>query len=218
MNNSKKEIAAGIVLLSVFCFMLLALRIYISGRYSFIFLIWNWLLAMIPLILSFIISTLDDKKSINIIFFIILGIAWLLFFPNAPYLITDMVHLKERAIVPLWLDTLMLFSFAFTGLISGLVSLFYVHLHFMKYSGGRFSWFFICNVSILCSYGIYLGRFLRWNSWDIVTNTGTLFDDVIFNIFRSKAILVTGVFTSFMMASYFIVYILLSKKENMNFK
>ncbi len=216
MNNIKKEIAAGIVLLSVFCFMLLALRVHISGRDSFMFLIWNWLLAMIPLILSFIINALDYKKSINILSFIILGAVWLLFFPNAPYLVTDIVHLKERAIVPLWFDTLMLFSFAFTGLISGLVSLFYIHQHFMKYSGGRFSWFFICIVSILCSYGIYLGRFLRWNSWDILTNTGMLLNDVILNAFKTKAILVTGVFTSFMIASYFIVYILLAKKENIN--
>ncbi|MBO9699313.1 MAG: DUF1361 domain-containing protein [Sporocytophaga sp.] len=214
MNSSKKEIVAGIVLLSVFCFMLLALRIHISGSHSFLFLIWNWLLAVIPLILSFIISTLNDKKSINILSFIILGIVWLLFFPNAPYLITDIVHLKERAIIPMWFDALILFSFAFTGLISGLVSLFYVHQHFMKYSGGRFSWFFICIVSILCSYGIYLGRFLRWNSWDILTKSGLLFNDIVVNMFRVKAILVTGVFTSFMIASYFIVYILLTKKEN----
>jgi len=214
MNNNKKEIAAGIVLLSVFCFMLLALRVHMSGRDSFLFLTWNWLLAVIPLILSFIISTLNDKKSINILSFIILGIVWLLFFPNAPYLITDIVHLKERAIVPLWYDTLMLFSFAFTGLISGLVSLFYVHQHFMKYSGGKFSWFFICIVSVLCSYGIYLGRFLRWNSWDILTKSGMLFNDVIVNMFSIKAILITGVFTSFLIASYFIVYILLNKKEN----
>lgn len=214
MNNSKKEIAAGIALLSIFCFMLLALRVHMSGRDSFKFLTWNWLLAVIPLILSFIISTLNDKKSINNLSFIILGIVWLLFFPNAPYLITDIVHLKERAIVPLWFDTLMLFSFAFTGLISGLVSLFYVHQHFMKYSRGKFSWFFICIVSILCSYGIYLGRFLRWNSWDILTKSGMLFNDIIINMFRIKAILVTGVFTSFLIASYFIVYILLTKKED----
>lgn len=217
MNNNKKEIVSGIVLLSVFCFMLLALRIHISGSYNFIFLIWNWLLAVIPLILSLMISSLNNKKSINVLSFIILGIIWLLFFPNAPYLITDIMHLKERAIIPMWYDTLMLFSFAFTGLISGMVSLFYVHQHFIKYCGNKLSWFFICIVSILSSYGIYLGRFLRWNSWDILTNTGLLFNDVFLNLFRAKAILVTAVFTSFMIASYFIVYVLLNKKESIKF-
>jgi uncharacterized membrane protein len=214
MNNNKKEIVTGIVLLSVFCFMLLALRVHISGIVSFLFLIWNWILAVIPLILSLIISTLNNKKSINVLSFIILGIVWLLFFPNAPYLITDISHLKERAIIPIWFDTLMLFSFAFTGLISGLVSLFYVHQHLMKYCGSKLSWGFIGIVSILSSYGIYLGKFLRWNSWDILTNTGLLFNDVYLNVFRAKAILVTGVFTSFMIASYFIVYVLLNKKES----
>ncbi|WP_037576680.1 DUF1361 domain-containing protein [Sporocytophaga myxococcoides] len=214
MNNSKKEIAAGIVLLSVFCFMLLTLRIHISGSYNFLFLTWNWLLAVIPLILAFIISSLNNKKLINILSFMVLGSIWLLFLPNAPYLITDIVHLKERTTIPIWLDALMLFSFAFTGLVSGLVSLYYVHQHFMKYSGDKLSWLFICIVSTLCSYGIYLGRFLRWNSWDILTETSTLFNDIIVNLFRVKAILVIGVFTSFLIASYYIVYILLTKKEN----
>ncbi len=214
MDNNKKEIVAGIVLLSVFCFMLLALRVYMSGSYNFKFLIWNWVLAVIPLILSLVISALNNNKSMNVLSFIILGIMWLLFFPNAPYLITDISHLKERAVIPLWFDTLMLFSFAFTGLISGMVSLFYVHQHFMKYFGSKLSWFLIYIVSILSSYGIYLGKFLRWNSWDILTNTGLLFNDIFLNLFRAKAILLTGVFTSFMIASYFIVYALLNKKES----
>jgi uncharacterized membrane protein len=107
----------------------------------------------------------------------------------------------------------MLFAFAFTGLVSGLVSLYFVHGYIMHLMGKRLSWFVIGIVSIVASYGIYLGRFLRWNSWDVLTNTGMLVNDMLVHLFQIRAILVTGVFASFLIVSYFLVYILLTQKE-----
>jgi uncharacterized membrane protein len=108
MLNSKKKIVAGIAMLSLYSFVLLAFRVHIAGTNHFIFLIWNWMLAVIPLLLSLLISALKDKNIMQVLAFTILGLLWLLVFPNAPYLITDLIHLKKRTMVPLWLDTLML--------------------------------------------------------------------------------------------------------------
>ena len=93
------------------------------------------------------------------------GVLWLLFFPNAPYLLTDFIHLRETPTTPLWYDALMLASFAWTGLLLGYASLYLMQMIWER-AVGMLSWLGVVAALALASLGVYVGRFLRFNSWD----------------------------------------------------
>ena len=97
---------------------------------------------------------------------------WLMFFPNAPYILTDFQHLAHRGFQdpPVWYDVMMLFWFALTGLMLGIVSLFLMQEIIRRAFGRWLGWTFVAVVTVLSSPGLYMGRFLRWNSWDILRN------------------------------------------------
>ena len=95
-----------------------------------------------------------------------LGVLWLLFFPNAPYLLTDFIHLHESSATPLWYDALMLAAFAWTGLLLGFASLYLMQMIWQRAVGPVVSWLGVVATLAVGSFGIYLGRFLRFNSWD----------------------------------------------------
>jgi uncharacterized membrane protein len=158
-----------------FSFLLLAARIIITGELTYIFLAWNLFLAWIPFAISN--ALYRNKKAKRLKLFFLLA-AWLLFLPNAPYIITDFLHLKERQPIPYWYDVLLLFSASFSGLMLGLLSVQRVD----SFLSGRFSkrkvTFIILGSFFLCAFGIYIGRYLRWNSWDIFLNTGELVNDI----------------------------------------
>ena len=150
-----------------FCLALLAGRIHWSGRTSFFFLSWNLALAAIPLFFAVIAYGLS-KGRFTLAAFVAL-VPWLLFLPNAPYILTDLLHLKARAPIPLWYDLILLLSFALTGLLLGFISMVCVERVLQPFFKRPMIMAFHAAVLFLCGFGIYLGRFLRWNSWEIAT-------------------------------------------------
>lgn len=162
---------------SCFCVALSFYRIYFTQKTFFIFLNWNLFLAAVPLIVSsFLVS--NDLLFKSKIAFALSLMVWILFFPNSPYIFTDLFHIKARKIIPIWYDLVLILSFAFTGLMMGFVSL----RQLLKVAAQYFSQTFInvCVVLLffISSYGIYLGRFLRWNSWDIINEPTRLIGDM----------------------------------------
>jgi uncharacterized membrane protein len=154
---------------------MLLLRIGYARQASFLFLSWNLFLAWIPLLLS-LLSWRCRRHSLLAI---ALGILWLLFLPNAPYLVSDLIHLKPGGVVPMWYDLGMLFAFAFVGLALGLHS-----LHIMQaLVKGRFGplagWCFVLAAAVLSGLGVYIGRFLRWNSWELLQYPEHLASDLL---------------------------------------
>lgn len=103
---------------------------------------------------------------------------WLAFLPNAPYILTDFVHFRHRPPVPLWYDLALLLSCAGTGLLLGYASLANVQSFIARRFGPRVGWLTAVASLVLSAFGIYLGRFLRWNTWDMVTNPIALLTDV----------------------------------------
>lgn len=150
---------------------------YILVNITFIFLAWNLFLAWIPYLISLTLDWFDQGKSSKIVMGLAL-LTWLIFFPNAPYLITDLIHLRHRAPIPEWFDLMLFFSFAWTGLMLGFLSLQEVQHFLRKRLGQTKSTFLVCLALLLCGFGIYLGRFQRWNSWDLLTNPGLLLSDL----------------------------------------
>jgi uncharacterized membrane protein len=147
----------------------LALRIDKTHDPRYIFLVWNLFLAWVPLIAASYASALA-RRGVGATVGVLI-VVWLLFFPNAPYMLTDFVHLSENANAasPLWYDGLMLSSFAWTALMVGFVSLYLIHSIVARRSGVAVGWVVVVCVLGLTSIGVYLGRFAHFNSWDAVT-------------------------------------------------
>ena len=153
------------VMSSLLALSFLAARLAYTDSSAMRFLAFNLLLAWIPLATAMV---LDRQTSPGRLRLLVLGATWLLFFPNAPYLVTDLIHLKPRTGVPLWFDIAMLGSFAWCGMILGGRSLSIAQSVFVRHFGSHMRWPFATGVALLTGLGIYVGRFLRLNSWDAV--------------------------------------------------
>jgi len=152
---------------SVLCFAFSLFRLFYTDSTLFLFLNWNLFLAFIPWLLTSMVIIRPGLRKNRLVLFMIIAL-WLLFFPNAPYILTDLFHLRISRGMPLWFDLVLILSFAWTGLLFGLFSL----MDIEKMLGSSLHpGFRIAASTILLfigSFGIYVGRFLRWNSWDII--------------------------------------------------
>jgi uncharacterized membrane protein len=163
-----------VLLLIVFIVGMIIARIGYSSSLRFIYLLWNLFLGWIPFQISIYLSKRDGNKWKDwIIFF-----AWLLFFPNALYIVTDLIHLKGHANVPIWYDAILLFSCAITGLLMAFASLYKIEIFLMKKINKAGVNKVIVLVIFLGSFGVYLGRFLRVNSWDVIMNPFELLNEI----------------------------------------
>jgi len=147
---------------------LVAARILWTGHWRYAFLAWNLFLAWLPLLFAQISCDAFRQPSRAKWRFWGFAVAWLLFFPNAPYIFTDIIHLNTRGFGHFWLDLVLVLLCALTGLVLGFVSLFLMQSVIRQMLGKAASWIFIAIVAGLSGFGIYLGRFLGFNSWDIV--------------------------------------------------
>ena len=158
----------GLLAAISFAILILAVRIKITGSLFFSFLVWNLFLAGLPYLFSQVLKYLNNSNYSKIGQFVFFGM-WLLFLPNSPYIITDLIHLQNESSTMVWLDLLLVFVYAIIGLLLGLFSLIDVyHVLKNKYDAKNAN-FFIIYLCLLCGYGVYLGRFLRFNSWDLFT-------------------------------------------------
>lgn len=202
MNN---KLIKTMAVSSALCVMLFFVRLEWSGSLFYIFLGWNLFLAWIPFLCSLLLTEANAVKRSKYLQFV-LFFCWLVFFPNSPYIITDLFHLKQKMGVPLWFDLVLILSFAWNGLLLGFASLFEIQCFLKKYYKSSTVNIFIVLLMVLCSFGIYLGRYPRWNSWDIVSNPYNLFVD-IFNILihplnNTRMVGVTFFFSLFLIAGY----------------
>ena len=156
---------------SAVCVLLVAAQVAYSDSRRYVPLIWNLFLAWIPFIMSFLSYIFSWKKMYLYIALPATALIWLVFFPNAPYILTDLQHLAaESSGTPLWYDVIILIWFSWTGLFLGLASLYLMHDIVQRTFGRVPGWFFVLLVSGLSSFGVYLGRFVRLNSWDILND------------------------------------------------
>jgi len=206
MNIYKINIPKSIIPLLIFAVTLNLLRSIIWKVDSFIYILWNIFLAFIPFIISFFILYFQKEKKLNKIIFIIGMILWILFIPNAPYIVTDFIHLGTTKSIPIIYDILLIFSSAVIGLILAMHSFFHIEqIIKMKYSI-KVSSFIMAIIILLTSFGVYLGRFLRFNSWDLfvdhvslVKNVWKIISDASFHI---EVYLYTLLFFFFLLAFY----------------
>lgn len=200
-------------LASIVAITLLLLRVKITHTMYLLFLIWNLFLAIIPYVLSSnIYSNFFDstKKFQNCVSAFI----WVLFIPNTFYILTDFTHLHFKDSLQFGLDLLILSSFSFAGFYIGLLSLHHIHQLTMAKYGNKMGYLFIVSISFLSAFGIYLGRVLRYNSWDIISKPIALVYTSIEALFRIETIIYTIQFGLMILISYIIFFNLKVKNYN----
>ena len=191
---------------------LVAVRIVSTGNLRYAVLIWNLFLAWLPLV--FALLAREQARSSNRPGWRLglLAGAWLLFFPNAPYIFTDLIHVTTRYFGHFWVDLVIVLIFALTGLVLGFLSLYLMQSIVGKLYGRFASWMFIAASAALGGFGIFLGRFLRFNSWDVVVRPAKLYRDVgtwSSNPFSYPASIVIPIlFAAFLFTAYLMLYAL----------
>jgi len=176
---------------------------------GYAFLVWNLFLAWIPLGAAYLAYMMSfSRRALSLL---IAGTAflWLIFFPNAPYILTDFQHLGQPSeVVPIWFDVILVVWFAWTGLLLGVLSLYLMQEVVRREFGRTAGWIFVFAVSFLSGLGIYMGRFLRWNSWDIIQSP----DDIFYGIWQGasdpslRSIGVTALFGALFLFVYLTFY------------
>jgi uncharacterized membrane protein len=174
---------AVFVLLNVACAICIGLvfaRVAYSESGRHLGLIWNLFLAWIPFMLAYFAHAVSWRRVS--LYLIIPGIAflWLIFFPNAPYMLTDLQDLARRAAgAPLWYDVIIVVWCSWTGMLLGVISLYLMQDIIVRGFGRLAGWAFVFVISALSSFGIYIGRFVRLNSWDILQNPGETAQEIL---------------------------------------
>jgi uncharacterized membrane protein len=153
------------------CIALVAARVVYSDTGRRTDLIWNLFLAWVPFILAYIAHVVSWRRIWLYLVIPFIAFLWLIFFPNAPYMLTDLQDLARHAVgAPLWYDVIIVVWCSWTAMMLGVVSL-YLMQDIVTRTFGRFTgWAFVFAISVLSSFGIYIGRFVRLNSWDILQN------------------------------------------------
>jgi uncharacterized membrane protein len=177
IKNNRLQIALFMGVLSIVCFGLSLFRMEYSGTRHFLFLNWNLFLAFVPWLFTVILTMSPNLQKSRLAVFGMLGV-WLLFFPNASYILTDLFHLSHNSSMPIWFDLVLILSFAWTGLLYGFLSLWNLEELMEQFLSKRVITALSVLLLFVSSFGIYIGRYLRWNSWDILHHPTKLMGDI----------------------------------------
>ena len=208
--NSQIGILKILVISSAISMFLLFGRIAFSFSLTYTFLAWNLILAWAPLVPAILFYNKHPgglKRNLSILVFFC---CWLLFFPNSPYIITDLFHFRTRPGIPAWFDLVLLMSFLWNALMVGYVSLMFVHQKiFILVRRKILANLIVYFILFLTAYGVYLGRYERWNSWDVFLNPMILLFEicspVVHPFSNIKSIGFTGIFGLFLISAYSIL-------------
>ena len=205
MQARRALVLVALLAASVLCVGLLEIRIRETGDGFYRFLVWNLFLAWVPLALAAAAYALLRRGVDGLVAALL--VAWLLFFPNAPYLLTDFIHLEEGP-APLWYDALMLSAFAWTGLLVGFASLYLVQIILRRALGAAAAWLGVFGALALASIGVYIGRFVRLNSWDVLVHPRDVVDVVRARLVAEPPEMAQALvmLTAFLSVAYLVVY------------
>lgn len=209
--KASNDIRKLIFISVTFTLVLLGVRALYAGSTSYFFYPWNLFLALIPLFFS---KLLLRQKDFNVKSILLL-IAWLLFLPNAPYLVTDIFHFEERPPVPQWFDLMLVVSGAWNGILLCMISMFQVERFLSMTCNPKFINSIMLLLLLPCGYGIYIGRFLRYNSWDVLTDPFDLLKTSTHHVHHPFENLNVWAFTLIFAAFLGIIYLTIKKLPRM---
>lgn len=177
---------------------LLATRMVWAGGLRYGFLAWNLFLALVPVAAAVGVERLAGRGAPRRSGALLA--VWLLFLPNAPYVVTDGEHLTWATGVPRWLDVLLFAAFAWAGLLAGFVALHLVHRLAERRWGRVPAWAAAVCVVVASSAAIFVGRYAQWNSWDLLIRPRAVLDS--FSWQPGTAFGMTAAYSTFLLAAY----------------
>lgn len=253
-NHRLLTLVGALVLSTLVALGLHFVRIARTGTNVYTFFPWDLFLAWLPMLAALAAYSLYRRKLSRRGWFvvIVLGVIWLLFMPNAPYLATEFVNLRRgfgagpftggqfsggqfngvpqpgtgprfgdnsqfgtlaSTTLPQWYDILLFVAFAWTGVFLGIASLFLMQEIVREIRGKIVGWLFSLGALALTSFGIYLGRFVRLNSWDIILNPLRLLRDVAGSALRPDTYIFTAIFAFFIISTYLVFMAMINFRQ-----
>lgn len=202
MNSRHIHAKETIFLFCFFVISMLGLRVLITGSFGHFYLLWNIFLGLVPVFFAGILAKQTRLGLISLPLFF----GWYIFFPNALYLITDLVHIRTDGPIAAWYDIVLFFSAAILGILLAFISLHRAEIFLKKVIRHNWIWVFRLFIFVSGAFGVYAGRVLRWNSWDVIHQPATLLNDmcaIVFHPYHHKdAFLFTAVFSVFSLLLY----------------
>jgi uncharacterized membrane protein len=209
MSRRRLAILASLGGLSALAVAMAAVRVAYTGTDYYSNLVWNLFLAWIPFGLA-VYAYDGSRRGLGRIQLWAAGGLWLLFFPNALYIVTDFTWLREWGGAPIWYDILLVSAAAWCGLLLGFASLYLIQEIIRRAAGPVRAWAFAFATLGLGAFGVYLGRFERWNSWDVFTRPGRMAQSLLPTLAQPqdhpRALAAMVLFTAFLAMSYLVFY------------
>ncbi len=210
-HKSTLAVVTALALASGLCAAMYVARVMYTGQLHYVFMLWNLFLAWIPLCFAFAARIAYARRTwLRHPVFLSCAFLWLLFFPNALYVVTDLIHLRLQPGLPLWYDAIMFVAFAWAGLCLGFVSLYLMQGVVAQSLGWVAGWLFALASLGLSGFGVYLGRFLDWNSWDLLTRPESLLADIWARVRHplaySHTYAVSLLFAAFFISAYVVLF------------
>jgi uncharacterized membrane protein len=209
--NTPREQFLGMLLLATCASAILYLGGVVRNHsWEFGYLLWNLFLAWLPFLFAIRLVSILRRKLWSSWEALAVSALWLIFLPNTFYMVSDFIHLGEVKRVDLLYDSVMFSSFILVAVLLGICSLYPVHMQVRKRLRSYGSTLWVLVILLLIGFAIYLGRDLRWNSWDVLTNPGGLLFDISDRLIHPAAypqmLLTIVIFTIFMSSVYGIAW------------
>lgn len=205
---AKLSIVNALLISNLVSIVLFVMRVTATHSTTYWFLFWNLLLAWVPLIFVLMLRSELKRKSWKEPLPVIYTLLWLGFLPNSFYLMSDLIHLQNSEPTRVLFDAVLFLSFIWNGLVAGMLSIIWVHHALLRRLGRATAAGVVSVVLLLTSFAIYLGRNLRWNTWDVLINpAGILFDvsERVINPFSHPQVLLTTVTFFMLLGSMYMV-------------
>lgn len=176
-TSLQRGVIEAIILSNTVSVVLFALRIIATGGTQYWFMFWNLFLGWLPVLFAWLLVRSLQRPVWPKQLIVLLAVAWLGFLPNSFYMMSDLIHLQSTGDVGVLFDAVFFLSFIWNGALAGILSMIMVHRQLLRMRHARYAPYIMAIVIVLTSFAIYLGRSLRWNTWDVLVNpAGILFD------------------------------------------
>lgn len=208
-SDRRIAVVALLAGLSLLMLAMLGVRLLYTGTGVHGSLVWDLFLAWVPFVLALVVYA-RARAGARLQSVLPLACLWLAFFPNAPYLLTELRHVSRGGRLPTLYDVVLLGTAGWTGLLLGLLSLFLIHAVARRFVGSLYAWLIVLAVLVASSFGIYLGRVLRWNSWDLVAHPqwlGSLLGEIALDpLGHPRPLALMVLLATFLFGSYLVLY------------
>ncbi len=210
LRKTPSQTSISLVALTTLCLSMTITRIFNQGDYRYTFLVFNLFLAWIPFLLTRFLTSVKWTQRPRVLFVLFF---WFMFFPNAPYIITDLLHFKHYSLNILWFDSLLVFVYALTGLLLGANSLWSAEHLIGRLYGATSSRIMVILVAFTSGFGIYLGRFCRLSSWDLF-HRPLWFLSRVFHQFENPLTYKVTIVYGFVISVLYLIFVKMVKSDD----